>query len=300
MNTTCSSLVHDDPLCFARISFPFYYSQKSHLIDGVPDYILAMAAPVIAYWCLSLYFHALDMSGWKWLEKYRIHDSEEVQAHNLATRSQVVWAVILQQVIQTALGLISLEDDSMHVINHAQQLRRVAFLQDSLAFTTFGERITPSILVHATNFLYWWGIPMLQFLGAMYEQSHLRCINYRPWLISRFIIDTWQYFLHRLMHTNKFLYKQFHSWHHRLYVPYAFGALYNHPLEGLFLDSMGALVAEWTTGMSTRQAMLLFIFSTLKTVDDHCGYSLPWDPLQWLTGNNADYHDIHHQVCDIL
>jgi sphinganine C4-monooxygenase len=240
-----------------------------------------MAAPVIAYWCLSLYFHALDISGWKWLEKYRIHDSQEVQAHNLATRSEVVWAVILQQVIQTALGLISLSDESTHVVNNAQQLRRLAFFLDSQAFNTFGVRITPCILVHATNFFYWWGVPILQFLGAM------------------FIIDTWQYFLHRLMHVNKFLYKRFHSWHHRLYVPYAFGSLYNHPLEGLFLDSMGALVAEWAMGMSTRQAMLLFTFSTLKTVDDHCGYSLPWDPLQWFTGNNADYHDIHHQAIGI-
>ena len=102
------------------------------------------------------------------------------------------------------------------------------------------------------------------------------------------------------MHSNKFLYKHIHSWHHRLYVPYAFASLYNHPLEVLFLDSIGALVAEWMTGMSTRQVMLLFTFSTMKTVDDHCGYRFPWDPLQWLTGNNADYHDIHHQVCDIL
>ena len=102
------------------------------------------------------------------------------------------------------------------------------------------------------------------------------------------------------MHVNKFLYKHIHSMHHRLYVPYAFGALYNHPLEGIFLDTIGALLAEWMTGMSTRQALLLFTFSTMKAVDDHCGYRLPWDPLQWLTGNNADYHDIHHQVCDIL
>ena len=180
MNAPCSSLVHDDPLCFAKISFPFYYSQKPHLIHGVPDYILALAAPVIAYWCLSLCFHALDISGWKWLEKYRIHDSEEVQTRNLATRSEVVWAVILQQAVQMALGLISLSDESMHTVNHAQQLRRVASLLDSLAFTTFGERMTPYILVHAANFWYWWGVPMLQFLGAMYEQSHLtdlRCIK---------------------------------------------------------------------------------------------------------------------------
>jgi len=51
--------------------------------------------------------------------------------------------------------------------------------------------------------------------------------------------------------------------------------------------------------MSTRQDILLFTFATLKTVDDHCGYSLPFDPLQLLFSNNADYHDIHHQVIGI-
>ena len=112
----------------------------------------------------------------------------------------------------------------------------------------------------------------------------------------RFIIDTWQYFLHRAMHTNTYLYKKFHSWHHRLYVPYAFGALYNHPVEGFLLDTCGAGLAEWIVHMSTREATLLFVVSTLKTVDDHCGYRLPWDPLQMFSPNNADYHDIHHQV----
>ena len=99
------------------------------------------------------------------------------------------------------------------------------------------------------------------------------------------------------MHTNRWLYKQFHSVHHRLYVPYAFGALYNHPLEGFLLDTCGAGLAEWIAHLSTREAMLLFAVSTLKTVDDHCGYRLALDPLQLLFGNNADYHDIHHQVC---
>ena len=113
----------------------------------------------------------------------------------------------------------------------------------------------------------------------------------------RFIIDTWQYFLHRAMHVNTYLYKKFHSTHHRLYVPYAFGALYNHPFEGFLLDTCGAGLAEWIVGSSTREAMLLFLVSTLKTVDDHCGYRFPWDPLQLVSGNNADYHDIHHQVC---
>lgn len=110
-----------------------------------------------------------------------------------------------------------------------------------------------------------------------------------------FIIDTWQYTLHRLCHTYTFLYRHFHSVHHRLYVPYAFGALYNHPLEGLVMDSVGAALAEQFTGMTVRQASLLFTISSAKTVDDHCGYRIWWDPCQLFFYNNADYHDIHHQ-----
>jgi sphinganine C4-monooxygenase len=87
----------------------------------------------------------------------------------------------------------------------------------------------------------------------------------------------------------------FHSRHHRLYVPYAFGALYNHPFEGFLLDTVGAGVALKLARMNVRQSIFFFTFSTIKTVDDHCGYALPWDPLQHITSNNAGYHDIHHQ-----
>ncbi len=108
-------------------------------------------------------------------------------------------------------------------------------------------------------------------------------------------IDTWQYFLHRLMHVNKTLYRKFHSRHHRLYVPYAYGALYNAPFEGFLLDTCGSGLSAILTGLTQRESIILYTFSTLKTVDDHCGYSLPYDPFQKLFPNNAVYHDIHHQ-----
>ena len=92
---------------------------------------------------------------------------------------------------------------------------------------------------------------------------------------------------------------KFHSRHHRLYVPYAFGALYNHPVEGFLLDTAGTGVAYLTGRMSYRQSMWFFTMSTIKTVDDHCGYAFPWDPLQKITSNNAAYHDIHHQSWSI-
>ena len=97
------------------------------------------------------------------------------------------------------------------------------------------------------------------------------------------------------MHMNKFLYTTLHSRHHRLYVPYAFGALYNHPVEGFMLDTFGTGVAYLLTEMTVRQGMWFFTCSTIKTVDDHCGYAFPWDPIQHVTSNNAAYHDVHHQ-----
>ncbi|KAG6902340.1 hypothetical protein C0995_001377 [Termitomyces sp. Mi166 len=259
------------------LSVPFYYSFEPSLIAGIRDNYLALAAPIIAYWTLSLFFHFLDISGWKWLEKYRIHESKEVTTRNRATRTEVVLAVILQHIIQTALGLLWLSAEGKPV-NHAEKMQGIAAFLRPFASWAVSQEHLKAVEPQIAYYLYWWVIPAFQFLSAM------------------FVIDTWQYFLHRLMHVNRFLYKHFHSVHHRLYVPYAFGSLYNHPVEGFLLDSLGAGIAEYLTSMSIRQATLLFIFSTLKTVDDHCGYSLPFDPLQLMSGNNADYHDIHHQV----
>ena len=198
------------------------------------------------------------------------------------------------------MGLFWLSDESpgaAGAVNHALKIREIAGVLHPFVEGALGGGERPCVVLEVASFVYWWGIPIAQFFGAMYVPS---LHHPSPLLTSRsffrFIIDTWQYFLHRLMHINKFLYKQFHSWHHRLYVPYAFGSLYNHPLEGFLLDTLGAVIAEWAVGLSTRQAMLLFSVSSLKTVDDHCGYSFPWDPLQMCTRNNADYHDIHHQV----
>ena len=129
----------------------------------------------------------------------------------------------------------------------------------------------------AASAVYWFLVPAAQYVFAI-------CF-----------LDTWQYFWHRAMHMNKWLYTTLHSHHHRLYVPYAFGALYNHPVEGFLLDTLGAGIAYMVTGMTVRQGMWFFTCSTIKTVDDHCGYAFPWDPLQHITANNAAYHDVHHQ-----
>ncbi|KAL8157249.1 hypothetical protein AgCh_002089 [Apium graveolens] len=118
----------------------------------------------------------------------------------------------------------------------------------------------------------------------------------RQFFTAMVVLDTWQYFMHRYMHHNKFLYRHVHSQHHRLVVPYAFGALYNHPLEGLILDTIGGALSFLISGMSPRASIFFFSFATIKTVDDHCGLWLPGNPFHIFFRNNSAYHDVHHQL----
>lgn len=110
------------------------------------------------------------------------------------------------------------------------------------------------------------------------------------------VMDTWQYFVHRYMHQNKYLYRHIHSQHHRLVVTYAIGALYNHPLEGLLLDTVGGAISFLVSGMTARTAVIFFCFATVKTVDDHCGLWLPGNVFHMIFRNNTAYHDVHHQL----
>lgn len=115
-------------------------------------------------------------------------------------------------------------------------------------------------------------------------------------IVAMLVMDTWQYFVHRYMHQNKFLYRHIHSQHHRLVVPYAIGALYNHPLEGLLLDTFGGALSFLVAGMTARTAVIFFCFAVVKTVDDHCGLWLPGNIFHLFFQNNTAYHDIHHQL----
>ncbi|GJN28878.1 hypothetical protein PR202_gb17050 [Eleusine coracana subsp. coracana] len=114
--------------------------------------------------------------------------------------------------------------------------------------------------------------------------------------LAMVVLDGWQYAWHRYMHLNRFLYRHIHSWHHRLVVPYAFGSQYNHPVEGLLLDTLGGALAFVVSGMSPRASIFFFSLCTVKGVDDHCGLWLPGNVFHLCFWNNTAYHDVHHQL----
>ncbi|CAD6268582.1 unnamed protein product [Miscanthus lutarioriparius] len=109
--------------------------------------------------------------------------------------------------------------------------------------------------------------------------------------------DLWHYTWHRTLHTSRFLYRNLHSWHHRLVVPYSFGALYGHPVESFVTDAAGGTGAFLVSDMSPRASIFFFSLCTVKVIDNHCGLSLLpcWDRLSFW--NNAAYHDVHHRLC---
>ncbi|KAJ1287992.1 hypothetical protein BS78_02G054000 [Paspalum vaginatum] len=110
--------------------------------------------------------------------------------------------------------------------------------------------------------------------------------------------DLWHYAWHRTLHANRFLYRNLHSWHHRLVVPYAFGALYGHPVKGFVADTVGGMAAFLVSGMSPCASILFFSLCTVKAIDNHCGLALPAaDYLLSGFWNSAAYHDVHHQLC---
>ncbi|WRT67251.1 uncharacterized protein IL334_004218 [Kwoniella shivajii] len=269
---------------------PFYHTTKPSYIALAASKPFNLLAPILVYWAICTVFHYLDTAKYPYFENRRIHESPEMIARNKVTFNEVIKAVFLQHAIQLVLGYLWFEDsevilrDQIYVDHLSKMANLVPWVADG-TLLLLGKRAGEQVLLkHGEKlvaWIYWWGIPIAQMYFAFA------------------VTDTWQYFMHRAMHNNRFLYRHFHSHHHRLYVPYAFGALYNHPVEGFFLDSLGSAVAEKAAFMTLRQATLLFVISSIKTADDHCGYKLWWDPCQLLFANNADYHDIHHQAYGI-
>ncbi|KAK0549754.1 Sphingolipid C4-hydroxylase sur2 [Tilletia horrida] len=273
----------------AQVTYPFYFANRDHMLPFISDKYLSLLAPILIYWATSLTYHALDVLQLPYFEQYRLHESEEVTKRNKVTVPQVVKMVLVQQAIQTVLGLLVLDGDEVaHAqvfADHRAKIQSLGVSTAQLLASLVGEQRTIQALTalggaKAIEWLYWWGIPIFQFWFAF------------------FVMDTWQYFMHRAFHESRWLYRTFHSHHHRLYVPYAFGALYNHPLEGLLFDSLGGALSHKAALMTVRQGFLLFTFATFKTVSDHGGYALPWyiDPLHLIFPNTAAYHDVHHQM----
>ncbi|KAG8077436.1 hypothetical protein GUJ93_ZPchr0007g4919 [Zizania palustris] len=227
---------------------------------GVGGEELAVAlAPVAAYWLYSgMYEAAAGSSVCRGLlDRYRLHSRRDEETKNLASKRDVLKGVLLQQAIQVSISLAVLKLTSRE--------------QDDGGGA--GDDVK----------------------GAGHSAAALLEVAAR-FGVAMFVLDTWQYFMHRLMHSSRYMYRRFHSWHHRVVAPYAFAAQYNHPVDGVLTETLSGAAAFLASGLPPRAAAAFFVFATVKGVDDHCGLLVPWNPLHAVFGNNTAYHDVHHQL----
>ena len=207
------------------------------ILPPIPDKLLTLLLPIAAYWGLSMLFHWIDTKDP--FPQYRLHTPAEVLKRNRASRWEVVRDVVIQQIVQTVVGILlgmTEPDDFMgqDQYNVAVWARRVRVAQRAIPVllglvgidaTGLGKNLAPAhpmlagavlggryngldlntatlastnyatpgfaaweiILAHA---LYWYIVPAIQFA------------------IGIVVVDTWQYFLHRWMHMNKWMYSK--------------------------------------------------------------------------------------------
>ena len=223
---------------------PYTLTPLPSLLPPIPDKVLTLLLPVAAYWIFSLFFHIID--EYDLFPQYRLHTPAEVSKRNRVSRLDVVRDVVIQQILQTGMGIVLgmtepddfIGKESYDVAVWAQRLRWVQRTVPGL-FATFGidsvsmakniassypavagalsgghypslqqtmilgngEATTPTFAgweILAAKAIYWFIVPAIQFF------------------IGILVVDTWQYFLHRAMHMNQWLYRkttlQLSSW----------------------------------------------------------------------------------------
>ncbi|KAL1965238.1 hypothetical protein VTN77DRAFT_5992 [Rasamsonia byssochlamydoides] len=235
------------------------------------DRYLQAVVPTVAYWVFSLLFHVVDT--FNLLPQYRIFPP--TSRRNAVTNREVVWNVLEQQTCQLAASLLTARFDNPPT--------------STFPAAYFGWRKwAVDYAADSSNAL------VLALPWAMEVAYHAVRI-----LGSMLVMDTWYFWAHWSAHASPWLYRNIHAHHHQLYQPNAYGASLNTFVETFLFESLGAVLGARVVGLSPKETLFFFTFSTLKGVDDHSGYCIPWNIVSWwgrLASTDVVHHNIHHQA----
>lgn len=214
------------------------------LMPPISDLHLSLMVPILVHWILSGIFSWLEATGY--LQQYRLHTSAEELTQNRCSRWQCVRGVVINQIIQTLLG-ISLgmlgdgdvtgkEDYDIAVwATRVQAAHRMLpavhrFLPSLLAalgidakglatkLAGAGMNIA-ALLVGGGNLDKSGSIVVIgrqsgsTELSIEWEMMVAKIIYWYlvpafQFAVALLVADTWQYFGHRWEHTNKFIYRK--------------------------------------------------------------------------------------------
>lgn len=204
-------------------------------ISGIPDFYLSAIAPVLAYWVVSLIFHVIDI--YDLFPQYRLHTPAEILQRNRATRYEVFRDVIVQQIIQTGMAVFLGYTDPPQLVGREEYdvavwATRVRLAQRAVpvvlgllginaASVSKNMAISHPLLAGALAGGYYPSLSTSLDAGdgtlvptfAAWELVVAKAIYYAAipafqLAVAVIVLDTWQYFLHRGMHMNKWLYSE--------------------------------------------------------------------------------------------
>lgn len=122
------------------------------------------------------------------------------------------------------------------------------------------------------------------------------------------LFDFFHYWSHRILHSNKYLYKMIHKHHHKFSSPIPLITFYQHPVDLLLSNSIPSFLSFFIInklfGINISQLLfkLIMNYKTFIEISGHCGKetktsSFPqciWLPRYLNIELYAKNHDLHH------
>jgi sphinganine C4-monooxygenase len=140
------------------------------LIPCMSDEALAVIMPVFAYWIYSIAFHFIMKAEIPCIEKYRIHTLEEMKTKNKVSLYEVLRMVLVQQTLQTILGIMVLPSEEPTAVNHLfmlQMYEENLYRYLAPIFALGQSHITDEVVQWLAYAAYWIVVPALHFFVAM-------------------------------------------------------------------------------------------------------------------------------------
>lgn len=212
------------------------------LVAPIPDKLFTLLLPIAAYWILSLFFHWIDVNDY--FSSYRLHTPAEVLKRNRVSRWEVIRDVLIQQLVQTVVGTLlgmTEPDDfrgkegydvavwatrvrvaqraipgllSVLGLDAVRLAQSMAGSHPMVAGALVGGSYPSLAKPLLADGLYTNAVPSFAGWEMLVAKALYWClVPACQFTLAILFVDTWQYFLHRAMHMNKWLYSKSIEFH---------------------------------------------------------------------------------------
>jgi sterol desaturase/sphingolipid hydroxylase (fatty acid hydroxylase superfamily) len=188
-------------------------------------------------------------------------------------------------IIMTFIAYV--QRNKQYITPRSQQYSTTSIL--IFLLTMFIEAYTYHIILISHNFNDTYTYDLLTFIPISF--------------LFELVYDFIHYWIHRISHTNKFLYTHFHQHHHSKTTVTLMDTYYQHPIDFILSNSIPLLITISVINMSRYQFAMMMTFKTIVEVSGHTGKNInqksfpqfPWIPAYFDISLCTHDHDIHHR-----